>query len=44
MQEEVTPDSQKSCTEKVTENVSDAYDKAAGALQPGNSDIAVLLS
>jgi hypothetical protein len=35
VQEKVTPDSQKSYTEKAGENISGTYDKAAGALQPG---------
>jgi len=32
--EKVTPDSQKSFTDKASENLSGTYDKAAGALQP----------
>lgn len=36
MQEKVTPDSQKSYTEKASENISGTYDKVASAVQPGN--------
>jgi hypothetical protein len=39
VQEKITPDSQKSYTEKASENLSGTYDKAAGALQPGKDDI-----
>ena len=31
----VTPDSQKSTTDKISENVSGAGDRVAGAVQPG---------
>lgn len=36
-QEKITPDSQKSTTDKIGENVSGATDKVAGALQPGKT-------
>lgn len=36
-QENLTPDSQKSGVDQAKESVSGAYDKAAGAVQPGKS-------
>lgn len=33
--DKITPDSQKSYTDKASENVSGAYDQVAGAVQPG---------
>lgn len=39
--DKVTPDSQKSYTEKASENASGAYDKVAGAVQPGQSFVLV---
>lgn len=35
VQEKITPDSQKSTTDKVSESASGLYDRAAGAVQPG---------
>ena len=37
VQEKVTPDSQKSTLDKASETASGAYDRAAGAVQPGLS-------
>jgi hypothetical protein len=35
VQEKITPNSQKTISEKIVENVSGAYDKVAGSIQPG---------
>lgn len=44
VQEKVTPDSQKSYTQKASENISGTYDKVAGAVQPGKLPLAACLS